>query len=359
MRTFLRKAPIVLSGILGGALSFWAVMPISETEKYDRLAEIAVCTVDLSAGVPSASATFSTRQQTPMFHVGVRLKGAPVPMSIAITGDSGLVASVSFLKAKPSFGLGYNVPPGSYTVTLSQEPSGQGASIVMAADKPVYTTGWQIWSRTYVSLLILAGIGVIITRKSESMRRRAISLYAFQLLLLGFVLIFIYLLFHEGGHALAEIYFGRYDLARSDFWGIHGHPHSGGAIGPGLEPWQQRVISCAGPMFPTIAGFALFILWMSSPGRHIRASRPVVNLYFTAIIAMLIFPDTVLTPFYLLGFIRAEGDLIGFISNTGGPVWLVRGILLALSLIGAMVLWRVVPEVQRELKAQFHTSRPR
>jgi hypothetical protein len=334
-------------------------MPPSETQKYHRLAELAVCTLDLSAEVPSAFATFTTTQQIQMFHVGVRQKGHPVPISIAISGDRGLVANVSFKKAEPFFGLGYNVPPGSYTVTLSQEPDGQGASIVMAAEKPVYTTGWQIWSRAYVSMLLIAGIWVIITRKSDSVRRREVSLYTFQLLLLGFLLIFIYLLFHEGGHALAEICFGRFDLAQSDFWGILGHPHSGGMTGPGLEPWKQMVISCAGPMLPTFAGFALFLLWISSLGRNLRASRPVLNLYFTAIIAMLVFPYTGLMPLYLLGFIRAEGDLIGFVSSTGGPVWLFRGLLLAVSLIGATILWNVVPEIRRELKVQFQRIRSR
>ena len=54
--------------------------------------------------------------------------------------------------------------------------------------------------------------------------------------------------YHEGGHALAQIAFGHFDLARSDFWGIHGHPHSGGGMGPQLKSWQRLLISCAGPM---------------------------------------------------------------------------------------------------------------
>ncbi len=229
----------------------------------------------------------------------------------------------------------------------------------MASEKPIYTTGWQIWSRTYVLMLLMAGVWVIIARKSDSARRRGVSLYTFQLLLLGFVLILVYLLFHEGGHALAEAYFGRFDLARTDFWGIHGHPHSGGMIGPGLEPWKQRVTSCAGPTLPTLAGFSLFLLWISSFGRNLRSSRPVLNLYFTAIIAVLVLPDTLLIPLYLLGLLSAEGDPIGFVSSTGGPVWFFRGLLLAVSLIGAIVLWKVVPEIRRESKAQFDRARSR
>ncbi len=357
MSRFLKKALFVLFSILGGVLTFWAVMPTSEIQKYNRLAEIAVCTLEVSAEIPSASATFTATQHSQMFHVGMRQKEHPVPISITITCDRGLIANVSLVQANHFFGLGHNVPPGIYTVTLGQEPNGQGASLVIATEKPVYTTGWQIWSRVYVAMLLLSGIWVIITRKSDYVRRRENCLYTFQLLLLGFLVIFIYLLFHEGGHALAEIYFGRFDLVRSDFWGIHGHPHSGGMMGPGLEPWQQTVISCAGPMLPTIAGFALFILWISFLRKYIRASRPILKLYITAIIAMLIFPDTVLTPLYLLSFIRAEGDLIGFVSSTDGPVWIFRGLLLAVSFTGAVFLWYLIPEFHREFKVQFLLKR--
>jgi hypothetical protein len=167
----------------------------------------------------------------------------------------------------------------------------------------------------------------------------------FHALLLGFVLAFVYLLFHEGGHALAQIAFGRFDLARSDFWGIHGHPHSGGKMGASLQPWQQTLISCAGPMLPVFAGFGLFVLWFSPPGRKLRGLRPMANLYFSSIVAILVFSEAVCEPAYLLGFISAEGDLVGYAARNGGPVWLVKVCLWSISLISAVILWRVVPEI--------------
>lgn len=348
-----RLAIGVGAAILGGGLSFWAVMPPSEAQRFERLEPLAVCALELPAGVPSVTAEFSTTRSIPMFHVGLRVSGPPAPISITISGESGLVANVAFEKAAPFFGLGNQVPPGDYTVTLHQGSGGQGVSLVMASEKSVFTTGWQIWYRTYLALFFLSGVWVVVTRGSAHWKRRAVSIYIFRILLLGFTLIFLYLLFHEGGHALAQIYFGRFDLAESDFWGIHGHPHSGGTGAQGLEPWQQVLISCAGPMFPTLVGFALFILWASL--RRSRGRRPVWNLYFTAIIAMLVFPDTVLLPFYLLGLLKAEGDLIGFVIRTGGPVWLFRGLLLAVSLLGGLILWKLVPEIRRELKALMGT----
>jgi len=353
VKRVLRQAIGVGAALLGGGLSFWALMPPSDANRFERLEPLAVCALELPAGVPSVTAEFSTTRSIPMFHVGLRVSGRPVPISITISGESGLVANVAFEKAASFFGLGNQVPPGDYTVTLDQGAGGQGASLVLATETQVFTTGWQVWSRTYLALLCLSCVWVVVTRRSADWRRRATCLYVFHLLLLGFVLMFLYLLFHEGGHSLAEIYFGRFDLARSDFWGIHGHPHSGGTGAQGLEPWQQVLISCAGPMFPTLVGFALFILWAFL--LRSRSRRPVWNLYFTAIIAMLVFPDTVLLPFYLLGLMKAEGDLIGFVVRTGGPVWLFRGLLLSVSLLGGLVLWKLLPEFRRELKALMGT----
>jgi hypothetical protein len=224
--------------------------------------------------------------------------------------------------------------------------------VALATERPVYITGWQIWSRTYLGLLVLSGLWAALARKSANAKRRAASLYLFQILLLGFALIFLYLLFHEGGHALGEIAFGCYDFARSDFWGIHGTPHSGRAPGPPLEPWQQAVISGAGPLFPTFAGWALFLLWRSRRGRNVRKARPLVSLYSSAVIAMLVFPLIVVAGF-LLGVIRGDGDWHGFITNVPGPLWLVKGLLWGVLLANAVILWRVVPELWRSWRAQF------
>jgi hypothetical protein len=68
---------------------------------------------------------------------------------------------------------------------------------------------------------------------------------------------------------------------------------------------------------------------------------------------MLVFGEAVLGPAYLLGIITAEGDLIGYVTNAGGPVWLVKGLLWAIFLFSGIILWRVVPELQRAWKAQF------
>ena len=63
------------------------------------------------------------------------------------------------------------------------------------------------------------------------------------------------------------------------------------------------------------------------------------------------FPD----PFtaYLLGLVKAEGDLIGYVARNGGPVWIARGFIRSTFLISAVILWRVAPEILKSWKARL------
>lgn len=151
------------------------------------------------------------------------------------------------------------------------------------------------------------------------------------------------------------MFFGRFDFARSDFWGIHGHPHSGGTSGPALEPWQQAIITGGGPMLPTFAGWAFFLLWISRIGQGLRSNRPIMDLYLSAIVAALIFPSIVVAG-CLLGIIN-DGETQSFISNAPGPMWLVQAILWGVLSVNAVIMWRVVPELWRVWKRQVRDLR--
>jgi hypothetical protein len=341
----------LLLGILAGATSLWLTQR-DDSRRFDGLKKIAICVVHLPEQKTSVSATFTTTRPVEMFHVGFRKTASDEPVSILIAGDQGPVASFSGIESS-TFGLGRAIKPGAYTIALQQETSGKGATVVIADEEPPYVTGWQMMHRTYVGLLVLSGVFVVLWRNEKDSNIAAASITAFHSLLLGLVLIFVYLLFHEGGHALAQIAFGRFDLARSDFWGIYGHPHSGSTMGPPLEPWKQVLISCAGPMLPTFVGFGLFLLWCSPMGRKARSLRPMLNLYFSAVVAALVFSEAVCEPAYLLGLIDAEGDLIGYATKSGGPVWLVKGFLWSTFLVSTFILWQVLPEVWKSWKNEF------
>ncbi len=234
MKPVSNKALVVVSAVLigglAGALSLWLPSD-DDTRQLNRLKEHAICVVDLPEGTSTTSARFTITRPVETFHIGAQTRGNGGRYDLSILGDHGLVGSISFTKIAP-FSLGREIRPGTYNVTLRQEINGQGALVVISGERPVYLTGWQIWSRTYVSLLIVAGVCVPLSNRIGRAKSRSLALAAFHSLLLGFALGVIYLLFHEGGHALAEMAFGRFDFAKSDFLGVNGHPHSAGVQGP-------------------------------------------------------------------------------------------------------------------------------
>jgi hypothetical protein len=347
MKKFATSVLVASTCILVAGLTAWAVCP-NETREFNHLREKALCVVELPAGTHSVRASFTTSQPLGQLEVGLRPGRKREFFTLSVSGKHGLMCSATAEATR--YAWSGEFPPGTYEVTASQPPGNHGALVVVAAEKPAYLTGWQILSRAYVGVLTLSAVGMVIARRAKNPRVRAASLHLFQILMLGFVVVFLYLLFHEGGHALGELIFGRYDFSRSDFWGIHGTPHSAGKPGPPLDAWQHAFISGAGPFLPTLAGWALFLLWSSRFGRNLRNVRPAFNLYFSAVVAMLVFPFVAVAG-CLVG-ILSDGDWQGFIRNVPGPLWLIRGLLWGILLGNAVILWRVVPELWRTWKEQ-------
>jgi hypothetical protein len=353
MKTFAKTFLVITVAILGGGLAFWAVF-VNKAREIDKLAKDALCVLELQGGKPECSASFTTSRTIDRFYVGARPGAKGERLWLSFSGDK---ASFSGPVTRPTrFTCGREIPRGTYKVALRQEAGSSGGLVVIAGDEPpVHVTGWQILSRTFLALLVLSGIWALIARKSKNPRRRAGSVCLFQMLLLALVVVFFYLLFHEGGHALGAMLFGRFDWARSDFWGIHGHPHAGVTLGPGLEAWQQAIITGGGPMLPTFAGWAFFLLWSWRIRRGLRGKRPIVDLYLSAIVAMLVLPSVVVAG-CLLGIIE-DNETQSFIANTPGPVWLVQVILWGILLVNVVVLWRIVPELWRVWRTQVENLR--
>ena len=333
--------------ILVGAISFWMTLP---STVWAVGAKESLCVLDLQAGSSDVAAIFTTSEMLEKFFVVARPEKRGERLSLTITGEKSFLCSFSAI-TKPmrfSFSPG-EIPPGTYKAVLKQETGSQGGRAVIA-ERQVGLTGWQIWSRVFVGLLVISGVWAAVTRKSRNRRGRATSVFLFHRLLLVFILIFLYLLFHEGGHALAAGLFGRFDWTRSDFWGIHGTPRAGLAAGVSVEPWQRAIISFAGPMLPTLMGWAFFLLWRSRIGKRMRNRRPMVNIYLTAIVAMSVFPFVAVLG-CLLGFF-SDGDWRGFVENVPGPLWLVKALVCGVLLVNGFILWRVGPELWRAWKTQ-------
>ncbi len=292
------------------------------------------------------------------FEVAMQPRSRQDAFALSITGTNRLVCRVTVTGGYSRFGCGRDIPPGNYEVMVRQQSGNQGVVAVIAGERPVFVSGWQIWSRAYLGLLLLSAAWAAVARKSTNSQRRLAGIGAFQLLLLGFVAVGLYLLLHEGGHSLGEILFGRYDFGRSDFWGIHGTPHSGGRGGPPLASWQQAVISGAGPLLPSFGGWALFLFWKAKLGQNLRRARPLMDLYSCAIVALLVFPGFIVTPATLSGLIPGDGDWNGFINNVPGPLWLIKTLWWSTVIVSAFVLWRVVPGGWRATKAKFANRAP-
>ena len=332
--------------ILAGALSFWMV---STNSTWAIRKNEALCILELQGGVPNVSASFTTSETLEQFFVAARPEAGGERLSVTIAGEEGFLCSFSAITEPMRFSLSPGeIPPGTYEALLKQEVGSQGGRVVIAAGE-VGLTGWQIWSRALVGLLVVSGVWAGVSRKSTN-RRRAVSSFMFHSLLLAFVLVFLYLLFHEGGHALGASIFGQCDWARSDFWGIHGRPHSGLKAGISVEPWQRAIVSFAGPMLPTLMGWALFPLWRSRTGRQVRSRRPMLNIYLTAIVAMFVFPFVAVLG-CLLGIV-SDADWRGFIENVPGPLWLVKALVYIVLLVNGFILWRIGPELWRVWKAE-------
>ncbi len=345
MKTTATRIIVVLMAILGGWGAFWATRV---GRAWGLREENALCLLELQEGESSASATFTTLQITERFFVAARPRNSNEGLSLSITGNDKMLFRGPIAQPR-DFRCGLRIAPGTYTVALQQEVGGHGG-FVAVADRRIGVTGWQILSRALLGLVALSGAWALVARRSRNPRRRVLSAFTFQQLLLSLVLVFLYLLCHEGGHALGSALFGRYDFAKSDFWGIHGSPHSAIKSGVSIEPWQRAIESFGGPLLPTLIGWALFLIWRSRAAKRMRADRPVVNLYSSAIVAMSVFPFVAVAA-CLLGIV-SDGDWRGFIENVPGPLWLVKTLLWGVLLVNAVILWRVLPELKKTWKTR-------
>ncbi len=344
MKPLTRKILVLSTSILGALFAFWMVQP---TSVWTVGTKDALCILDLHPGDPNVTVPFTTFKTLEQFFVVMRPKSRGELLSLIITGEDDFLCSVTLSKSTRFSFTPDKIPPGTYKAVLKQQAGNQGGRVVIS-DRHIGVTGWQILSRALVAFLVISGLWAAAARKSNNRRRHATSLLMFQSLLLACTLIFLYLLFHEGGHALGSSLFGRYNFNRSDFWGIHSSPHSAINASVQVKPWQRAIESFAGPMLPTFIGWALFLLWRSRPGRRIRYRRTMLNLYLSAIVAMLVLPSVVM-PGYILGLIT-DGDWRGFIENVPAPLWLVNTLLSIVLLINTFILWRIVPELWRAYK---------
>jgi hypothetical protein len=314
----------------------------------------ALCVLETDEGAGRWSAQFRIEEPIEQLHVAVRPKGWGGAVLISLASSDYTCLDRFRQRGKACFTCGGEVPPGTFTLTVEQE-AGHGGAVVAVAERPFGWTGWQILSLGLLCAAAISGALSWFTRRRPDTRLYAVSTHAFRALAIAIVCIAAYLLLHEGGHALAAAAFGRFDLSRSDFLGIHGTPHSGLNWEVPVRPWQRAIESFAGPALPTLVGMALFLAWRSRWGRHVRERSANVDLLATGVCTVLVLPFAVTVPAYMAGLV-SDGDWRGFINNVPGPRALIYAVLACATAVCVGMLCRLVPHVRTLLRGRAKKS---
>jgi len=117
-------------------------------------------------------------------------------------------------------------------------------------------------------------------------------------------------------------------------------PHVTGNPSAHLAPWQIAMTAMAGPLLPTLIGYALLVFWVSPSGRRWRTRRPGIDLGGSLLIVILVFPQVVSPVLVLFPHAMPDRDTSLFMENVGQPLWGVRIAIVAVALINlAIVVW--------------------
>ena len=290
---------------------------------------------------------FKLTTPIPKFQVQtyVEQDDADLRMDLADGQGYDFLRGLPIKKGYTRFSCGRNVPAGVYTIRV-HEANVKGKYRIEIGSKGGVTR-WQKFLVLIVVLLV--GSAVLYFRqwtkkhKGQAGRGFVASRIFFLSVSLAVFVLFLYLLLHEGGHALVSICFGNFDLSRSDFFGLFGGPHSGVRSDVQLMPWQTAIQSFAGPFLPTLTGYIFFWLWRSRWTKELRKSREVVDLFWTFSLFMMLFPH-VGTLLPMFGF-RADGDYSGFVNNVPFSQWQANAVLIVIAVVNGYLLYHIVPHL--------------
>lgn len=319
----------VAAATLTGAVAFQLSRsgPLLSTTTREALGVL-----ELPAGASQAQADVVVPAAIERFHVSAWGRGDGVTLTL----DAGAFGSYRGpIRGGTRFMLGQGIPPGTYMAELTGPP-GHGPVTVVIADRWVGVTGWQILVAVMLAGLVVAGVVTSAIRKPNS-RLRAQAAHVFRVLSVAAVALFVYLLCHEGGHALAALAFGKFDLAGSDFWGLHGNPHSGLRGDVAVASWQQSVVAIAGPLLPNLVGWVLFVAWRSPRVWRRREGSPTLDLFWSGVTALLLFPAVALLG-YALDLV-SDSDWQGFSGNVPVSAILARAGAVAVAAVSLTMLW--------------------
>lgn len=288
--------------------------------------------------------TFEVAQPQPRFNVRIYSKRSTPQLSIDLESKTGiqLLRNFQIRTGHSRFSCGKDLPAGLYTIRV-QEENVTGEYTIDISAKAAFSS-WQKFLVLLGSLFALSGILYAWQKRRSAASRPAPALaparFVFLSASLGVFALFLYLLLHEGAHALASISFGNFDLSRSDFFGLHGSPHSGIRPEIQLKDWQKAIQSIAGPFLPSLVGYIFFAVWRSKWGTRIRGKMTTVDIFWSFAIFFLLFAHLGL----LLSMIglRPDTDYSGFVNHVPFVLWQANTLLVLIASINAYLLYRTL-----------------
>jgi hypothetical protein len=162
---------------------------------------------------------------------------------------------------------------------------------------------------------------------------------------------------HEAGHVVALWSFDAWQPGGTSLSPLGGQtPHVAGNPSAHLAPWQIALTAIAGGLLPTLLGYFLFALWVSPFGRRCRTQRLGVDLGWSMLTAMLVFPQAVPAPMLFPNTVH-DRDYSIFIQNAGLPLWLANSALGVVALFNLVVVAWVLKHVFVRIRAARKANR--
>lgn len=300
------------------------------------------------AASPGAwEADFELETTSPRLRVSVKADAGPVELLLDLTGPPGVYLLVDFpVHAEDyRFWCGRDLPAGRYTLRV-REQRVTGAYRLEVARPPRVS----FHLRTMILLGFMALLSAFLWLRSVKTRQTGIRKsgtmhWVFAFGGSGICALLVYLVFHEGGHALVALLLGTLDLGHSDPFGLSGRPHISYREGMVLTDWQVLVRAAAGPLLPTFVGFISFALWRSRWGRAVRVDHQAGDVFWSLLTFGLLMGQVgMLLPVMRLAH---DGDYDTMIRDGPVPGWMIDGTFLLLGIVALALVYRIVRDMVR------------
>jgi len=285
---------------------------------------------------------FVVEEPISRLQVWVKSDRQPLAIILDLTGPPGVILLSEFAVRSSDyrFGCGEDLPAGRYTLRVhEQEVAGEYRIRIASAPKfpfhlrAMFLLGFMAFLSVVYWLYSLRG-------QSHNHRPTETARWLFAFGGSGICALFVYLFFHEGGHALLALFLGSLDLGRSDPFGFSGRPHIAYREDVVPKDWQIMARAAAGPLLPTLIGFFSYALWRSQRGRLIRSNHQARDIFWSLLtFGLLIGQIGMLLP---ISGLAHDGDYDTMVKHSPPvPIWIIDGLFVLLAVVAVVMVIRI------------------